>query len=259
MRDDGCLPRMRILHVHRFSGWLALLAAVIACKSETPLLPQEVFHWSDRAVAFKPPPDGWRREGELSGGVRGVRFVKEHGQGEAITVGEMHRVGDRDRAPAIRKLIDELETLDRRRFLRQLNMARSRTDDTYSESESAVARDVNGALDRAMRAHFDNDPTLTRRELENALRAAQRLQLTLDEVLVRLRKDRIASTKARDLTIGGQPAVAFEWTMQHNGRTFHRRESYVMHRNHLFTAQFIGLEESVALFDRVVESIGFPE
>jgi hypothetical protein len=247
------------LHVFRFAAASALVAALIACRGETALLPQEVFHWSGQPVAFRPPPEGWRREGELSGGVRGVRFVKEHGLGEAITVGELHRVGERDRAPAIRELIEEMETLDRRKLLRKALLAHSRTDDMYSEAESAVARDVNAALDRAMRAKLDNDLKLMRHELETALRAAQRLQLTLDDVLAPLRKDRFASTKDRDLSIGGKPAVAFEWTMQHNGRTYHRRELYVLHRNHLFTAHFIGLDESLGLFDRVVGSIEFPE
>lgn len=123
-----------------------------------------------------------------------------------------------------------------------------------------MARDVNAALDRAMRAHFDDDVRLTRQELEAALRAAERLAFTLDEVLAPLRhQDRLASAKTRDLSIGGKPAVAFEWTMQHNGRTYHRRELYVLHDNHLFTAHFIGLDESLDLFERVVDSIEFPK
>ena len=116
----------------RFAGAIVLIvaSAVIGCDAEAPLATQEVFHCSDQPLSFSPPPAGWRREGELSGGMRGVSFVKEHGLGEAITVGEMHRVGERDRAPAIGKLIDELDTLDRRNFLSKLQLARSRTDDT---------------------------------------------------------------------------------------------------------------------------------
>ncbi len=238
---------------------LCIVAALIGCKTEEPLLPAEVFHWSDRPLSFRPPPAGWRREGELSGGVRGVRFVKERGRGQAITVGELHRPGARDRAPAIAKLIGDLDSLDDRNFLRELQLARARTDEPYSETENAVAHDVNAALDRAMRAHLDGDPNATRQELEAALRAAKRFRLTLEDVVGPLRKERFASTSERKLTIGGEPAVAFEWTMQHDGRTFHRREAYVMHRNHVFTAHFIGLDESIALFDRVVESIEFPE
>lgn len=78
-------------------------SALIGCETEAPLLAPEVFHWSGQPVSFRPPPAGWRREGELSGGVRGVRFVKEHGRGEAITVGELHRAT---------KLIDERTLAD---------------------------------------------------------------------------------------------------------------------------------------------------
>lgn len=116
------------LHAGLFAAASTLLLALIACKGERPLPAPEVFHWSGQPVTFRPPPEGWRREGELSGGVRGVRFVKEHGLGQAITIGELHRVGERDRAPAIGELIEKLETLDRRKFLRELNLARSRTD-----------------------------------------------------------------------------------------------------------------------------------
>ena len=132
------------------AGILAATLLAVACAQEEPRAPREVFRWSEQQVSFTPPTDAWYREGELSGGVRGVRFVKKNGGGQAITVGELHR----GRRP-------EHQTL---------------------------------------------------------------------------------ST-----------------TLQLYGKTYHRREMYLEHAGHVFTVRFIGLEESLPLFDRVASSIEFPQ
>jgi hypothetical protein len=44
--------------------------------------------WAARPITFRPPPAGWRREGDLGDGRRGVRFMKERSVGEAISVDE---------------------------------------------------------------------------------------------------------------------------------------------------------------------------
>jgi hypothetical protein len=167
--------------------FLALALALGGCAGE-PLAQRETFHWSDQPVSFEPPPANWYREGELSGGVRGVRFVKTRGRGEAITVGEIHRIGARDK---------EL-TLD----------------------------DV----------------------LEDAVLDPLRKQVG----------DRFDSIEQKRFLAGQRDAISFDWTFGHHQRTYHRREIYLMHDGHLFTVRFIGLPETLPLFDRVAASLDFP-
>jgi len=142
--------------------------------------------WSERAVSFNPPPVGWRREGELSGGVRGVRFVKERSVGEAITIGEMVRI--------------------------------------------AAERHGDFTLDDV---------------LENVLEPLRR-------------REEFATFERRPTSIGAEPAVSFEWSVDYAGRHYLRREMFVVHRGHLYVVRFIGIEKSLSLFERVVKSIEFP-
>src|SRR6185295_9938879 len=68
-----------------------LTAALVAACDSGPLAPApsqpETFDWAGQQISLAPPPAGWRREGQSSGGIRGARFVKERSVGEAIGVG----------------------------------------------------------------------------------------------------------------------------------------------------------------------------
>lgn len=240
---------------------LLVVACAAGCSHEVELAPRETFRWSERAISFAPPPAEWGREGELSGGVRGVRFVKR-GSPEAITVGEFHRIAERDRSEKIAKVLDELPRLDRSEFIRQTTLAAARTDDPLSDDEAEVARAVNEALDRARARHFENRMDLVYAELQNALREAKRFRVTLDDVVEKVALAPLQLTPPYDrksATVGGERAEAIAWTGTYDGRTFARREVFFVRRNHLFVARFIGHEETVPLFDRVVASVEFPE
>lgn len=63
-----------------------------------PLPPAEVFSWGGQPISFSPPPEGWRREKEQSGGLRGARFVLAGSVGERIHVAEHYQLDDRDHA-----------------------------------------------------------------------------------------------------------------------------------------------------------------
>ena len=131
----------------------ALLLAFVSggCASERneSLQPREEFHWSSQPISFCPPPEIWRREGELSGGLKGIRFVKERSVGEAITIAEV--------------------------------------------------------------------------------------------------------------LAAGEPLKARVWTTERNGYVYVNREMVFAHGDHTFTARFIGLNESLPLFERVVATIEFPQ
>lgn len=244
---------------------LVLLVCVVAgCKSEEQPAPREEFRWTGQAVSFSPPPAIWRREGELSGGVKGVRFVKERSVGEAITVGEFHHVAERNRTVAIENLLVQFDEIDRHQFLRDSGLAQSRTDNLFTAHEGRVAEEVNAALGRANAFYLNGDPKMARAELQNALASARKLRFTLDDVLEKaalrnLRQEAsFASAERRNLQVGGEPAVSFEWSMELSGRRYLRREVFVVHNSHLYVARFIGLERSLPLFERVTASIEFP-
>ena len=233
----------------------ALVLLVAGCHHSDRVGQREVFHWTAQPISFAPPANGWRREGELSGGVKGVRFVKEGSVGEAITIGELHDVAERDRSAAIRELLDSVDTLDRREFLHRISLARCRTDAPYSEAEASVAANVNSALDRASSAYLNGDHTSAHAELETALAEAEKLKFSLDDVAAL----ESHSGERRSTRVANEPAVSIEWTSERNGHHYVNRDLYFVHRNHLFVARFIGLTRSVSLFERVVDSIEFPQ
>ncbi len=245
----------------RMAMLVFVIGSVVACRTDEPLAPREVFHWTSQPVSFTPPPADWRREGELSGGVRGVRFVRAHSVGEAITVGEFHRIAERNRTHALHELLEEFEKMDRREFLRQSQLAQSRTDDYFTEQERRVAEEVNAALSRARSAHLNGDLKTARDEVGNAYEAAKRFRLTLDDVLEKValpsvRRETL-SFERRDLQIGGEPAVSYEWPYHHSGRPYVRREVFVVYDSHVYVLRFIGLEKTLPLFERVTASIEF--
>jgi hypothetical protein len=250
--------------------WIAVLYAVLlGCSGgkETVLAPREEFYWTEQAVAFSPPPDGWRREGELSGGVRGIRFVKERSVGEAITIGEFVHVAERFRTEELQELLDGFDDMEWREFSQGMQKARMRVGSPYSDLEASVAEEVNEALTRAASAFASRDRETAKQEVEAALAAAGKLEYTLEDVLEtvamenlrRQERRHVDRFREREMEVGGEPAAAVEWSFEHSNRTYQRREIFFVHNSHLFVARFIGLEATVPLFDRVVRTVEFPE
>ncbi len=128
-----------------------------------------------------------------------------------------------------------------------------------------MAADINAALGRAATAFRMNDRDGARTELRVALGAAERLGFRLGDVLDavvftperREEPQRWSVVGRREATIGGEPAVIVDYTFQTPERKLYGREAYVVHDSHLFVATFLGLEENLRVFDRVVESIRF--
>lgn len=255
----------------RVASGVVLLVCLCAtgCSSTPepqPLQPPETFDWAGQPMTVSPPPVGWRREGETSGGIRGVRFVKERSVGEAIGFGDFYQLADRDRRAEIRKLADVIERADPRTFRRVLSQARPRTDSPFSSLETEVARAANTALDDASAAYFTGDVTRARGHVEAAFAAADRLHFSLDDVLGavvftpgrREEPGRWTTPVTRAVTIDGEPAVVADYLFYGPERQLTGREVYVVFRDHLFVGTFLGLETSAEVFDRVVASIRFP-
>lgn len=245
----------------------ALATLVVAGCGQPPPAPRETFNWGSQPISFSPPPSGWRREGELSGGLRGVRFIKERSVGEAIGVADYYRLGERDGRARLRELLAKFDRYDRRSFMRALQLVRYRTDEPVSPLEAEVAAAVNAALERASAANLKDDRERAGREVAAALAEADRLRFSLTDVIGvvifrperRQEPERYTLLGRRDATIAGQPAVLVDYTFDGPERRYSAREAYVVRNNHLFVATFIGLKENLELFDRVVASIEFPE
>ena len=256
----------------------ALLAALIVvllpgCKPAafTSLGAPETFVWEGEPLSFSPPPEPWRREAELSGGLHGVRFVKAGSVGEGITVAEYYTVGKRASRAELRELLERLESYDVFEFRKALDRAGKPVDAPFTPAEADVAKRVNTALNSALYAHKKRDLERTRAELETALQAVEELQFSLGDVIdgvifqpeKRNEPQMYKLLGRRDVKIAGEPAVTVDYTVHVNDRLgdrlYYGREAYVMHNNHLFVAKFIGLKESLSLFDNVVASIRFPQ
>ena len=246
-----------------------LTAALVAGCDSGPLGPAasqpETFDWAGQQISLAPPPAGWRREGQSSGGIRGARFVKERSVGEAIGVGDYYLLANRLRRAKLQEVIDQFDRLDLRDFPKALRQAYAYTDSPFSPLEAEVAAEINAALGRATVAFRMNNREGARTELGVALGAAERLHFALGEVLDavvftperRAEPQRWLVVGRREATIGGEPAVIVDYTFDTPERKLYGREAYVVHDSHLFVATFLGLEQNLRVFDRVVESIRF--
>jgi hypothetical protein len=157
--------------------------------------------------------------------------------------------------------------MDDREAVRAISIARWRTEEPLSDLESSIARSGNEALDRAMRAVLDNDRRTAGYEIEDAIRQADRMELRLEDVVERVKfraeghtvEGTWTVTADRDTVIAGVPARMVDYTWLSPERLYHGREFYFVSGNHLFKADFHGLEKNLDLFGRVVSSISWPE
>jgi hypothetical protein len=233
-----------------------------ASSPQTP----ETFNFAAQPVAFTPPPAGWEPEGELSRGIRGVRYVKRKSVGEAIGVGNYYDVSRRLRHAEIARLLTVNSDYESAAFDHAVREAWCYTDAPYTDLEAEVATNVNAALNRAVLARRHRDYETMRGELATAQQEADRLHFTFGDVVERaMFHPESASDPSlyhfvgrRDTSIAGQPAVVVDYTLELREGRRYLRKAYVMFNDHLFVAEFIGLQHSLAVFDNVVASISFP-
>jgi hypothetical protein len=227
---------------------LAVGAAAGCGRRAESLLPPETFTWVAQRIAFSPPPEPWRREGDNGGGMLGVRFVLTGGGGQCISVGAFRLLAERDRREALAKLLSRRDSLYRREFLDALSLARARTDDP------------------AMTNYLSDSRSLVPYDLEAALRAATAYQPTLEEILprIRLRPERMQEPERwrigyeRDTTLAGRPAFASDDTLITPERPLLYHEVFWVVEGCAFKAVYQGTAENLETFNRVVETIRFP-
>ncbi|MBK7187442.1 MAG: hypothetical protein IPH86_01765 [bacterium] len=253
----------------RLAPALALvLAAVIGCSRDNspPLEPPETFNWVAQPVSFSPPPAMWQRQGDNGGGLLGVYFVLKGGGGQVMSLYAHRKLAERDRRAAISDLIARRETLSRDEFLKELSLARARTEDPLSEREAAAAARINASLDEALNEYLADRPGFVATALETALRAAEAYEPTLEEILphVRLRPERMQEPDRwrigveRDTVLAGRPAFASDDTLITPERPLLYREVFWVVGGCAFKAVYQGVPENLGTFYRMVDSIRFP-
>ena len=253
---------------------LVILSGGPACSSKpeqaaAPVLqPPETFDWTGEKISFSMPPIGWRREGETSGGIKGVRFVKERSVGEGIGLGDYYILADRNRSSHIRELLDKFDTYDYGfAWDKAIRTAYAYTDTPFSALETEIAERVNHEVGQAAMAYRNRDRDAAKSHLETALAESSRLHFSLDEVIARVefKPERRQNPEyyqmlgRREATIAGEPAVIVDYTVKvpERPQTYSAREAYFVHNSHMFICTFIGLQESLAVFDAILASIEF--
>jgi hypothetical protein len=232
------------------------------------LQPRETFDWTGERISFSIPPIGWRREGETGGGIKGARFVKENSVGEGIGLGDYYILADRNRSAHIKDMLEKFDTFDQGfAWDKALREAYAYTDTPFSSLESEIAERVNSEVGQASAAWRNRDKDAAKAHLEAALAEDSRLHFSLDDVIARVefKPERRQNPEwyhmlgRRDTTLAGEPAVIVDYTVKVPERIepFSAREAYVVHNSHLFICTFIGLQESLAVFDAIVASIEF--
>jgi hypothetical protein len=244
------------------------LALVAGCSREPArvvLLPSETFHWAEQPISFSPPPEGWRREGYGQGGLSGVMFIKTGSVGEGITIAVHRVIADRDRTAEIRDLLERYDAMTAHERSRELRVL-TRNDPHFSAQEAQVAAAVDDEIRSADTAQRAGDNGSAKFLLQSALHRSENLQLTLRDVIQTVvfqaeshtQPDSFLATVRRDTTVSGRETVLTDYEFHGPERVYRGREYWWMERNHPFTAQYIGLEENVAVFDTVVATITFP-
>jgi hypothetical protein len=233
------------------------------------LQPRETFDWTGEKISFSIPPAGWRREGETGGGIKGARFVKERSVGEAIGLGDYYILADRNRSTNIREILARFDTFDDGfGFEKALRNAYAHTDTPFTSLETEIAGRVNTEVSSASVAWRKRDKAAAKAHLEAALAEASRLSFSLGDAIdrVEFKPEKRQNPEwyrmigRREATIAGEPAVIVDYTVKVPERphTYSAREVYFVHNSHLFVCTFIGLPESMAVFEAILASIEFP-
>jgi hypothetical protein len=221
-------------------------------------------------ISFSIPPIGWRREGETGGGIKGIRFVKEQSVGEAIGLGDYYILADRNRSPYLRDIIAKFDTFDNGfAWDKALAKTYAYTDTPFTPAETEMANVVNLEVGRAAGAFRTGDRSSAKAHLETALAEAEKLHFSLADVVSRVEfkpekrqePENYTLTGRRETTIAGESAVVVDYTVTvpERQRTYTCREAYAVHNSHLFIFTFIGLPETLAVFDAVIASIEWPK
>lgn len=194
--------------------------------------------------------------------------MKERSVGEGIGIGDYYILADRNRGPYLREILANFDSYDLGfEWSKALRKTYAYTDTPFTTQETEIADAINTAVSRADVAFRSRDRQTAKAQLEAALAQAERLHFSLADVIERVEfkperrqePEKYKITGRRETFIGDYPAVVVDYTVTvpERARTYSAREAYVVHNSHLFICTFIGLPETVAVFELMVASIKF--
>jgi len=284
VHESENLERSRLRGVTRYA-WITVALWLAGCGGEpgptadTPLPsghevfdpaslpPPEVFTWGSQPISASPAPEGWTRDRAQSGGLRGVRFIKERGFGEEIRIAEHYALDERSRCTQLTALLDDLDNLDRRDFLSALQRTRFYAPDPINSYEERKVESGNANLDEARAAFLADDLRGARRAIERALRDGTDMLYRMEEVVDRVMFDpasydsfgEVETMSPQTGHVAGMPSVSVDYRLdsRDNGHLYYGRQVYVLHNNRLFVLTFHGLEHNLPVFEAIVDSVSF--
>jgi len=232
------------------------------------LPPPEVFIWTTgQPISFSPPPEKWNRSRYQNGGAEGADYVLAGSKGEQIFVAERFFLGRRDRCATLKEILENMQNYDRTGFRRAIGKARLHDRDPFNDHERHTVEVVNDILDRAAKAFSPAETTTARLDLEWALEQAVTIRYaveeTVDEILfTRERNPVYPELKVNEPVPGeeaGERALVVGFTFQGHGTPMVGRRVYLVKNNRMFEFGFQGLQGNLALFEKVLESVTFPQ
>ena len=253
---------------------LIFLMILTGCQDTAPqdaepaLPPPELFTWTTgQPISFSPPPDTWNRSRYQNGGAEGADYVLAGSRGEQIFVAERFFLGRRDRCAKLKEILEKMQDYDRSSFVRAIGEARfSDREPWYNGHEKRTVKAVNKTLERASAAFLRGDIDTVRLDLEWALEQAATIHYTVEETV-----DEVLFTRERNPVypalrvdepvqgeVAGERALVVAFTFQGHGSPMVGRRVYVVKNNRLFEFGFQGLEQNLALFEKVLDSVTFP-
>jgi hypothetical protein len=230
------------------------------------LSPVESFAWDDQPISYAPPPASWERQREQSGGIMGARFVLHESGGQSIHIGEVTKVGQRDRCSELESLMAEIEELSPREFSGRLQRARPYLREPINRSETEAFEAANERLDEARDAFRAGDVEEARSRIAAALWDLRWVKYSLEEVVGPAlftgkgysQIGRVEIAEPVESSVSGAPALTLDYLVDVRSdeeRVLTGRRVYFEHNNRLFEAAFQGVAAYRGLFDAIVASI----
>jgi len=236
-------------------------------RQDVALPPPELFTWTTgQPISFSPPPDTWNGSRYQNGGAEGVSYVLAGSGGEQILVAERFFLGRRDHCVKLKELLEKMQDYDLSSFRRAIAKARLYAPEPYNAHEKRTVNAVNETLDRASEAFSRADTTTAHLELEWALEQAATIRYTVEETVaeVLFTRERNSVYPALQVDepvpgdVAGERALVVNFTFQGHGTPMVGRRVYLVKNNRMFEFGFQGLQENLALFEKVLDSVTFP-
>lgn len=232
----------------------------------------ETFTWhGQQPISFK-PPIGWQSSRYQQGGRDGVSY-SDSGQHLAVT--EYTKVGALDGCANLQDTLSKFGTAGNRTLQKELKSAVRSPHSVTDRKQAKMLTSLRSHVEKAGEALGDNDLSGARQEIDYALRTRFKYRFELDDYLDDVMYDRevggdlkrVAISLPDELSVGGEPAVSVDYEVDIDAqyvtgrlkKTEFGRQVYVMNNNRLFIASFQGKRENMALFEKVVDSITFPD